>query len=63
MSNESQEELFKRAREIVDRYRDPAAQAELLDDLHRTGLLDGNWQVVFPVNGQCRDAKTNDQSA
>ncbi|HEX4143708.1 MAG TPA: hypothetical protein VHY91_09260 [Pirellulales bacterium] len=63
MSNESQDELFNRAREIVARYRDPAAQAELLDELQRTGLLDENWQVVFPVNGQPHDPKVDDPSA
>jgi hypothetical protein len=63
MSNESQEELFNRAREIVDRYRDPVAQAELLDELQRTGLLDENWQVVFPLNGHRRDPKANDPSS
>ena len=63
MSNESRAELFECARKIVERYRDPVAQAELLDELQRTGLLDGDWQVVFPVNGQRRDPKANDDSA
>jgi hypothetical protein len=63
MANESQEELLKRAREIVEQYRDPVAQAELLDELQRTGLLDDNWQVVFPVNGQRRETTDNDKPA
>jgi hypothetical protein len=63
MPDKTQEDLIKRASEILDRYDDPAAQDELTDEMLRRGIIDARGQVVFPVNGQSRDPKANDHSS
>jgi hypothetical protein len=63
MPEKTQDDLIKRAREILDRYDDPAAQDELTSEMQRTGIIDALGQIVFPVNGHHRDTPANDHSA